>query len=252
MATDPENGRTHRSDAESWAKPVSRLEVGEMPEGAINLNVAGKRLSGPVQGFGRLWQKAYRMRLPASVVSASDLVAEWKRNFGSFWPTGNRFYGPLTSLEPGDVAVLNVKAGGGMTLSTGVMVVFADEEAFTFMTPQGHMFAAMITFSARTEGDDTLVTIEPLLRTNDPIYELGWPVIRRKEDAFWVETMRNLASHFGVEGAEVETVVNCVDRRRQWRNASNIWHNAGIRSTIYMFGAPVRWFAKPFRRAPHA
>ena len=35
-----------------------------------------------------------------------------------------------------------------MKLSTGVMVLYADEESFTLMTPQGHMFAGWITFSA--------------------------------------------------------------------------------------------------------
>ena len=28
------------------------------------------------------------------------------------------------------------------------MVIYADDESFSFMTPQGHMFAGMITFSA--------------------------------------------------------------------------------------------------------
>ena len=37
---------------------------------------------------------------------------------------------------------------GGMKLSTGVMVLYADDESFTLMTPQGHMFAGWITFSA--------------------------------------------------------------------------------------------------------
>ena len=44
-------------------RPSSRLEVGAVPAGAINLNVAGRRLAGPVQGFGQLWQKTYRVRL---------------------------------------------------------------------------------------------------------------------------------------------------------------------------------------------
>ena len=33
---------------------------------------------------------------------------------------------------------------GKMKLSTGVMVLYADEESFTLMTPQGHMFAGWI------------------------------------------------------------------------------------------------------------
>ena len=41
--------------------------------------------------------------------------------------------------------------GGGPLISTGVMVIFADDESFSFMTPQGHMFAGMITFSAERD-----------------------------------------------------------------------------------------------------
>ena len=37
---------------------------------------------------------------------------------------------------------------GGLKLSTGVLVLYADDESFTLMTPQGHMFAGWITFSA--------------------------------------------------------------------------------------------------------
>ena len=249
MSMEPEQAKPARHDTDAWAKPVTHLEAGAVPAGAININVSGRRLSGPVQGFGRLWQKTYRMRIPSDVVSPLELIQTWKANFGSYWPEGNNFYGPLTSLSPGDVAVLNVKAGGGMKLSTGVMVVFADEEAFTFMTPQGHMFAGMLTFSARSEGDSTLVQIEPMIRTNDPLYELGWPVIKRKEDAFWIQTLRNLGAHFGQTDVEVDLTVNCVDRRRQWRHAGNVWHNAGVRSGVYMAAAPYRWFVKPFRRS---
>ena len=40
---------------------------------------------------------------------------------------------------------------GGMKVKTGVMVLYADEESFTLMTPEGHMFAGWITFSAYQE-----------------------------------------------------------------------------------------------------
>jgi len=46
----------------------------------------------------------------------------------------------------------------------------------------------------------------------------------------------------------VETTTVCVDRGRQWSRATNIWHNAGIRSGIYMTAAPMRLIARPFRR----
>ena len=108
----------------------------------------GRRLASPIQGFGKMWQKTYRVAIPAERVSADDLVAVWKERFPEFWPEGNHFYGALTGIKPGDVALLNMTLPGKMKLSTGVMVLFSDEEAFTLMTPEGHMFAGWITFSA--------------------------------------------------------------------------------------------------------
>ncbi len=68
----------------------------------------------------------------------------------------------------------------------------------------------------------------------------------RKEDEFCDHTLRALAEHFGASG-DVRTQVVCVDRRRQWRNAKNIWHSAGIRSGMYAAGAPFR--CRPRRSA---
>ena len=144
------NEKAAARDATNWAKKVSTLNVSEVPEGAVNINVEGKRLAGPIQGFGKMWQKTYQVRLPRERVSATDLIATWKQRFPEFWPEGNGFYAPLTGIEPGEVALIGMTLPGKMKLSTGVMVLYADEESFTLMTPQGHMFAGWITFSARS------------------------------------------------------------------------------------------------------
>jgi hypothetical protein len=229
-------------DADYWATQVTTLELGEIPSGAMNVNVAGKRLVGPIQGFGRLWQKTYRVELPGVAMTPTEVVSVWKQSFASFWPPSARFYGPLTSIEPGDVALLNLAVAGGVKLSTGILVLYADEESFTFMTPQGHMFAAWITFSATT-GQDGVTTAQTqvLLRSNDPLYEVSMPVVlQRMEDRFWKQTLVNLASHLGVADPAVTTTGVCLDRRRQWRNAGNLWHNAGIRSVLYTLATPLR------------
>jgi hypothetical protein len=227
-------------DATYWAKAVTRLNVSEVPKGAINLNVTGKQLAGPIQGFGKMWQKTYQVRLPRERVSATDLIATWKQRFPDFWPEGNLFYGPLTGIAPGEVALLNMTLPGGMTLSTGVMVLYADEESFTLMTPQGHMFAGWITFSATERDGETVAQAQVLMRASDPIFELGLTLGgHRQEDLFWSHTLREVAAHFG-EAADVDTQVVCVDKRRQWSRWSNVWHSSAIRSAGYMLGAPIR------------
>jgi hypothetical protein len=235
-------------DASNWARQVEKLEVGEVPAGALNRNVDGRRVMGPIQGFGKMWQKTYRIALVGADATPAQVVAEWKANFASFWPERNWFYAPLTGIEPGEVAVLNLTMPGRIKLSTGVFVLYADDESFTFMTPEGHMFAGWITFSASEEDGVTAAQVHILMRAHDPLSELGLTFGGHKlEDRFWEETLAGLARHFGVEG-EVETHVACVDGRRQWSRATNVWRSAAIRSGIYAAGAPARMVARPFRR----
>ena len=235
-------------DAEYWAKPVSRLKVSEVPPEATNLNVDGRHVVGPLQGFGKMWQKTYWVRLSNVEVSPAEVIRHWKENFPAYWPEGNRFYGPLTGIAPGEVAVLNLTTPGGMTLSTGVMVIYADEESFTFMTPEGHIFSGWITFSAFESDDRTVVQVQVLIRPNDPLYELAFRLGGSKaEDSFWIRTLESLVEHYGVKG-QVQMTATCVDPRLQWSQAKNIWHNAAIRSTLYTAFAPARWIRRAIIR----
>jgi len=176
-----------------------------------------------------------------------EVIKGWKDNFSDFWPQGNRFYAPITGIAPGEVAILNLSTGP-VKLSTGVMVIYADDESFTFMNPQGHMFAGFITFSAFEEDERTVAQAQVLMRANDPLWEIIMRVFGyRKEDEFWQDTLKSLAEHFGVEG-DPQMQATCVDPRLQWSQAKNIWHNAAIRSTLYGAAAPARWAARPFKR----
>jgi len=227
-------------DAAHWATGVHTLQVGAVPPEAVNLNVAGRRLVGPIQGFGKLWQKSYRVDLGDAAVPPADLVTTWKQNFQRFWPERNWFYGPLTGIAPGEVALLNLTMPGRLLLSTGVLVLYADDESFTFMTPEGHIFAAWITFSAAEQDGHTIAQVQVLLRAGDPLYETALALGgHRKEDRFWQQTLESLARHFGTEGV-VETTVVCVDRRRQWSNAKSVWRNAAVRSALHTLARPRR------------
>jgi hypothetical protein len=225
-------------DAASWARKVDRLEVGHRA-GVRGTNVAGRRLTGPVQGFGKMWQKTYRMDA-GSQITPDEAIATWREHFPEFWPKGNRFAGALTGINPGDVALLDLSIGGGVKLSTGVFVLYADAESFTLMTPQGHMFAGWITFSAEREGDTTTVQAQVLMRANDPLYEIAMTLGgHRKEDKFWAATLTALGRRLGLPDPRIETRSTCVDSKRQWRHSRNIWHNSMVRSVLQMISAPL-------------
>jgi hypothetical protein len=226
-------------DAGNWATKVDRLAAPDEKSG-VGYNITGKKVTGPQQGFGRLWQRTYSTNV-GSVVEPKALVSDWKVNFGSYWPPGSVFHSTLTGIEPGAVTPIEVGlASRGPKLATGILVVYADDESFTFMTPEGHMFAGMITFSAAEAAGETAVEIKILIRPNDPIWELAWPVARRKEDEFWIGTLSNLAAHYGVQDAPVTEETVCLDRKRLWSNWRNIWHNSGIRSGIHLVATPIR------------
>jgi hypothetical protein len=234
-------------DEAYWAKPMAEFHVGEVPAEAVNLNVEGRRVAAMAGGFGRMYQVTYKVRLEGTDATPQDVITVWKGNFARFWPKKNKFFGSTAPIAPGDVALLNVKTGGVKT-STGILVLYADDESFTFMTPEGHMFNGMITFSAFTDdGGVTIAQVQGLIRAQDPMYEVGM-ILGGKgaEDRMWLHVLHQLASHFGVE-ARATVVRVVVDKKRQWEHWRNIKKNAAIRSGLHMAGAPVRAITKPFK-----
>lgn len=236
-------------DTAYWAAEASVLKA---PTGALTLNVEGHEVLSPLQGFGQLWQKVYQARVKQTTMTPGGMVRVWKEHFSEFWPKGNRFYAPPTGITPGAVAILSIgmpdiPASLGM-ISTGVMVLYADEDSFTFMTPTGHLFAGWITFSVYQEEDWTVIQIHMLLRPNDPLYELGMRlrVIPFFEDRFWTQTFINLMTHFNLS-APVNITATCIDKHVQWAQAGNIWQNAAIRTAWYTAMTPLRQIRKLVR-----
>src|SRR5580698_7586842 len=119
-------GVAPRNDTGRWAAKVDRLDVVQR-DGVRGTNVAGRRLTGPVQGFGKMWQKTYQMDAGPQI-QPEQAIATWREHFPEFWPKGNRFAGALTGIKPGDVALLDLAIGGGVKLSTGVFVLYADAQ----------------------------------------------------------------------------------------------------------------------------
>ncbi len=219
-----------------------KLPDTETPPDAINLNVSGKELAGPARGFGQLWRKTYRIRLHGSGATPQEVIRRWKSNFSNYWPEGSNFYGSRPRIEEGEVAVINLEGPAGAPIATGIVVVRADDKSFDFVTPQGHIFAGTLHFSAETDTrqaggqGETVAQIMALIRAGDPLFEIGarLGVIHRQEDQFWQKTLVNLAADFGVVGQPVELESVLIDKRIRWLAAGNVWHNSAIRTTLYL------------------
>ena len=229
-------------DQGSWAQPVERLTTTAKTTGQDT--VTGKRVSGPVQGFGQMWQKTFTVRVPGDDHPPEAVVAHWKAAFPTFWPKGATFYAPLAGITPGEVALLEVPPvpGSPVRMSTGVLVIYADRESFTFMTPEGHALSAWITFSSYRDRDETVVQVQALERTSDPLIELSYMLgANRANDRFWERTLENLARSLGVETPVVDSQKICVDKRRQWKYARNVRNSAAIHMAVGTATAPARW-----------
>ncbi len=231
-----------RTDRANWARPVARLSAAGFG-GTRDDAVTGKRVSGPLQGFGQLWQKSFAVRLDGIDTTPEAVIATWKAHFPEYWPKGQRFYAPLSGIAPGEVALLELEPlpGAPVRLSTGVLVLYADDESFTFMTPEGHTLSAWITFSARRDGDVIVAQAQALERPSDPFDEVAYMVGgNRQNNRFWEATLRNLALHLGVAAPAVEVHSMCIDRNRQWRYWRNVRNSATVRSARRTLTAPVR------------
>ncbi len=197
----------------------------------MNMNVDGRRTSSPVQGFGRLWEKRYRLRLHDTDLDPRQIVSLWRSEFPAFWPKGNHLFpSGNASIAPGTTALLNLSLPGGLILATGLMVIYADDTSFSFMTAEGHILSGWITFSCFRKEASTFIQVHPLFRASDPLMELGFRLgAAAQEDRFWHETLGNLARRLGTHG-EVAQQNILVDPDIQWNRFANIRYSAAIRS----------------------
>jgi anti-anti-sigma factor len=218
-----------------WARSVERLLIRDIPEEAMNINVHGRQTTSPVQGFGQLWDKKYRLRLSNTKLEPQQIISIWQSEFPNFWPPGNRlFCSGEAAITPGTVAILNLRLPGGLVLATGLMVIYTDDTSFSFITVQGHVISGWITFRSFRENSSTIIQVHPIFRTGDLLMEFGFRCgAAKQEDQFWHTTLGNLASRLGVQG-ELEQQDVLVDPHIQWSEFKNLWYSAAIRSSLYM------------------
>ncbi len=217
-------------DTSNWARPVSILTPPRI-KGARNLNIDGRSAVGPVNGFGQLWQKIYRLYIKDSTISPVQTLAVLKQNFPNFQPSFNRFSSSPAGIAPGEIVLIDSMTPGG-PVSTGVQVLYADEQSFTFACPQGHPESGFVTFSCHAENGNTVVQILGLARANDPIYEAAFRFVGSKvQTRIWKHVLSSLAAYFGVP-ARIATAATCIDSRLRWSQAKNLKYNAQMRTLL--------------------
>jgi anti-anti-sigma factor len=227
-----------------WARSVDRLSIRDIAPDAMNVNVDGRQTTSPVTGFGRLWNKRYRFRIHDKTLDPTEVITLWRSEFPRFWPAGNRFFpSGKAPIVPGTAAVLNLALPGGLVLATGLMVIYADERSFSFITIQGHILAGWINFSSFQHNDDTFIQVNPIFRAGDPLMEMGMRLgAAKQEDQFWQDTLANLARRLGVHG-ELSQQDILIDPHVRWTAFMNLRYSAAIRSSFYM---PVYMLKKGF------
>jgi hypothetical protein len=232
MPYKPESPSTPRDSG----KPDVGKPDAEVFAEADALDLHQQRPTSPEDGFGKLWRKLHRIDLTDADLPPEHIIATWKQHFGEFWPGENRFYGPITALRPGELAVINIGAPPA-TLSTGVRLIESTPTSFTLITTKTHMLCGWLRFSADRTAGTTVASVEMQIRASDPIFELGMIIGgHRWEDRFWRQMLRNVGAHFGV-AEEPETRVTCEDPHYRWENAKNIWHNGAIRNGLVRLAA---------------
>lgn len=239
LRNEPDSGNTILNRA-NWSEQRSSLFFEHAPKEARNLNVNGRRAVGPVSGFGRLWQKVFSLSMPSSAATPKEAVAALKVHFSEFQPAFNRFYASPKGILPGEIVLIDSMTPGG-PVSTGVVIMYADDLSFTFHTPEGHPECGFVSFRAREGRDATIVEIVGLARASDPMYEAAFRLAgSRIQTRIWKHVLTSLALHFGVP-ASLTLEAECVDPRLRWSHARNISLNAQVRTLIH---EPKRWFRR--------
>jgi pyruvate/2-oxoglutarate dehydrogenase complex dihydrolipoamide dehydrogenase (E3) component/anti-anti-sigma regulatory factor len=231
-------------NARHWAKPVARLKVSQRPREARGLNVTGRGVKTAVNGFGRLWQTIFRLHISDPAIKPEQAIAALKQNFPGFQPSYNRFFPSSAGIRPGEIVLFDSLTPAG-PISTGVMILYADERSFTFIAPQGHPECGTVSFSAYEADGQTVAQILGLARAGDPFYEGGFRAIgSRLQSRVWTHVLASLAAYLGVPTI-IRTEATCIDPHTQWSQIGNVWYNAQIRT---LMREPFWWLTAPMRR----
>jgi len=236
-----------RGGAVHWAKPVDRLRVTKVTVSVSTLNVEGRRTVGPIRGFGQMWEKTYELRFSDAKKTPVEIAATTKENFVRFQPPQNKFYPTPAGIKAGETVLIRSSVLG-VPILTGVLVSYADDVSFTFMTPQGHPESGWVTFRVFKESNETVCQIQGLARANDPIYEIAFRLHGSKfQEQTWMYVLGSLAKHLDVKGS-VTMKKKLIASNLQWSQAGNIRYNAQLWTLGYLLMWPVRRVVRIFKK----
>ncbi len=236
------------STSANWARPDMKLVFEDSPPSAINANLAGLRPVGPLDGFGRLWEEVYELRLEGLEIGPRQVMDTFKRTFPKLHPPHTRCYLTPSGVQPGESMLINA-SNRGLTIATGNLVSYASDDSFALMTTEGHPQAGWVTLSAYRQNGWIVCQVHSLARANDPLYEIffrfgGAALI---QEHIWSHVLTSLASQLGVEG-HVQVEKTKLDPSLQWSQAGQIRHNAQIKTLVYLALTPARRLKRLFKR----
>ena len=232
-----------RGGAIHWAKPVDRLRVAKVTGSVSTLNVEGRRTVGPIRGFGQMWEKTYELRFSDAKRTPVEIAATTKENFVRFQPPQNNFYPTPAGIKAGETVLIRSSVLG-VPILTGVLVSYADDVSFSFMTPQGHPESGWVTFRVFMEAGETVCQIQGLARANDPIYEIAFRLHGSKfQEQTWMHVLGSLAKHLDVK-SQPTLKKRLIAPKMQWSQVGNIRYNAQLWTLAYLLIWPIRRVAR--------
>jgi len=238
---------SEKAPEDYWAPAVKRITVKDPPAPAVNLNMHGRRIYSPLQGFGPLWIKTYQLPLKNVDKSPEEMMTILKTHFPEFQPPENKSYPSVQGIHPGEYVLIDLRTPGGL-VSTGVIVLYSDDTAFTLVTPQGHPEAGWVSFNIFEDAGQMVARIRGFTRTGDPFYECAFRINgARFQENIWRHVLTSFGEYLGAEGT-VEVTRECPANNIQWPAIINLWYNAQFRTLLYIGLTPFRWLLSGIKK----
>jgi hypothetical protein len=194
-----------------------------------------------------MWEKTYELRFSDAKRTPVEVAATTKENFVRFQPPQNNFYPSPAGMKAGETVLIRSSVLG-VPILTGVLVSYADDVSFTFMTPQGHPESGWVTFRVFKESNDTVCQIQGLARANDPIYEIAFRLHGAKfQEQTWMHVLGSLAKHLDVK-SQPTLKKRLIAPKMQWSQVGNIRYNAQLWTLAYLLIWPLRRVVRIFKK----